>query len=87
FTPFQATNAQLQAATANGKSFGQVIGTIIGVVGMVILKIVEFGATLFNIVGTVIGNTVGVLVTTFSNLPAFFNNIWTQIKTAFSGGI
>lgn len=87
FTPFQATNAQLQAATANGKSFGQGIGTIIGVVGMVILKIVEFGATLFNIVGTVIGNTVGVLVTTFSNLPAFFNNIWTQIKTAFSGGI
>lgn len=87
FTPFQATNAQLQAATANGKSFGQVIGTIIGVVGMVILKIVEFGATLFNIVGTIIGNTVGVLVTTFSNLPAFFNNIWTQIKTAFSGGI
>ncbi|MEC6035790.1 phage tail tape measure protein [Acinetobacter nosocomialis] len=87
FTPFQATNAQLQAATANGKSFGQVIGTIIGVVGMVILKIVEFGATLFNIVGTVIGNTVGVLVTTFSNLPAFFNNIWAQIKTAFSGGI
>ncbi|QNX04734.1 phage tail tape measure protein [Acinetobacter seifertii] len=87
FTPFQATNAQLQAATANGKSFGQGIGNIIGVVGMVILKIVEFGATLFNIVGTVIGNTVGVLVTTFSNLPAFFNNIWTQIKTAFSGGI
>lgn len=87
FTPFQATNAQLQAATANGKSFGQVIGTIIGVVGMVILKIVEFGATLFNIVGTVIGNTVGVLVTTFSNLPAFFNNIWAQIKTAFSGGL
>ena len=87
FTPFQATNAQLQAATANGKSFGQGIGTIIGVVGMVILKIVEFGATLFNIVGTIIGNTVGVLMTTFSNLPAFFNNIWTQIKTAFSGGI
>ena len=87
FTPLQASNAQLQTATANGKSFGQVIGTIIGVVGMVILKIIEFGATVFNIVGTIIGNSVGVLVTTFSNLPAFFSNIWTQIKTAFSGGI
>lgn len=87
FTPFQATNAQLQTATNNGKSFGQVVGIIIGVIGMVILKIVEFGATVFNVVGTIIGNAVGVLVTTFSNLPAFFSGIWTQIKTAFSGGI
>lgn len=87
FTPFQATNAQLATATANGQSFGQVIGTIIGVVGMVILKIVEFGATVFNIVGTIIGNSVGVLVTTFSNLPVFFSGIWNTIKTAFNGGI
>lgn len=87
FSPFQATNSQLQAATENGKSFGQAFGIIIGVIGTVILKVVEFGAILFNIVGTIIGNTVGVLVTTFSNLPTFFSNIWTQIKAAFSGGI
>lgn len=87
FTPFQATNQQLQAATANGKSFGTAFGVFLGVIGTVILKIIEFGATLFTVVGTIIGNTVGVLVTTFSNLPGFFSNIWNQIKTAFSGGI
>lgn len=80
FTPFQATNSQLEKATANGQSFGMMLGTIIGVFTTAFME-------LFTIVGTVIGNTVGVLVTTFSNLPAFFNNIWTQIKTAFSGGI
>lgn len=87
FTPFQATNAQLATATANGQSFGIVVGQIIGVLAMVIVKIIEFGATLFTVVGTIIGNSVGVLVTTFSNLPSFFSNIWNQIKIAFSGGI
>jgi TP901 family phage tail tape measure protein len=87
FTPFQATNQQLSAATANGKSFGTALGTILGVMGTVILKIIEFGATLFNIVGTSIGYIAGFIVTTFQAIPAFFSGIWNSITTAFSGGI
>lgn len=87
FTPFQATNQQLSAATANGKTFGTALGTILGVMGTVILKIIEFGATLFNIVGTSIGYIAGFIVTTFQAIPAFFSGIWNTIKTAFGGGI
>lgn len=87
FTPFQATNKQLQAATANGKSFGTALGTVLGVLGTVILKIFEFGAALFNIVGIAIGNTVGFIVVNFGKVLTFFTNIWAQIKTAFSGGL
>lgn len=87
FTPFQATNQQLSAATANGKSFGTALGIILGVLGKVILKIIEFGATLFNIIGTSIGYIAGFIVTTFQGIPAFFSGIWNTIKTAFGGGI
>ncbi|MDM1784255.1 phage tail tape measure protein [Acinetobacter bereziniae] len=87
FTPFQATNAQLQTATANGKSFGMALGTILGIIGTIIVKIIEFGATLFSIVGTAIGNTVGFIVVNFGKVLTFFSNIWTQIKNAFRGGI
>ncbi len=80
FTPFQATNQQLQAAKENGKSLGMALGILIGV-------IVEVGAALFNIVGTAIGNMVGFIVVSFGKVLTFFTNIWAQIKTAFSGGL
>ena len=80
FTPFQATNQQLQTATANGKSFGMALAAIIGTIVMV-------GAELFNIVGTAIGNTIGFIVVSFQKIPEFFTNIWGQIKTAFNGGL
>lgn len=86
-TPFQATSQQLQTATANGKSFGMALGTIIGNLASVIVKLTEFGVALFTIVGTAIGNTIGFIVVNFSKIPAFFSNLWQQIKTAFSGGI
>ncbi|MEC6125272.1 phage tail tape measure protein [Acinetobacter ursingii] len=87
FTPFQATNAQLQTATANGKSLGLAFGTIIGNLASVIVKLTEFGIALFTIVGTAIGNTVGFIVVNFGKVLTFFTNIWNQIKTAFSGGL
>ncbi|BFM36230.1 phage tail tape measure protein [Acinetobacter towneri] len=87
FSPFQATNAQLKTATANGQSFGLVLGTIIGVLGTIILKIIEFGASLFSVVGTAIGNTVGFIVVNFGKVLTFFTNIWGQIRTAFNGGL
>lgn len=87
FSPFQATNQQLDNATSYGKSFGAALGIILGVLGTVILKIIEFGASLFNVVGTAIGNVAGFIVTTFFSIPSFFSDIWNTIKTAFSGGI
>ncbi|MFW2077508.1 phage tail tape measure protein [Acinetobacter sp. ULE_I010] len=87
FTPFQATNQQLQAATNNGKSFGMWLGVFIGLIGTVILKLIEFGSAIFIGLGTAIGNTVGIIVVNFGKLLSFFSNIWQQIKTAFSGGI
>lgn len=80
FSPFQATNQQLQTATANGKSFGMALGEILGTIIMV-------GASLFNIVGTAIGNTIGFIVVNFGKVLTFFTNIWMQIKTAFNGGL
>lgn len=80
FSPFQATNQQLQTATANGKSFGMALGEILGTIVMV-------GASLFNIVGTAIGNTIGFIVVNFGRVLTFFTNIWMQIKTAFNGGL
>lgn len=80
FSPFQATNQQLQTATANGKSFGMALGEILGTIVMV-------GASLFNIVGTAIGNTIGFIVVNFGKVLTFFTNIWMQIKTAFNGGL
>ena len=80
FSPFQATNQQLQTATANGKSFGMALGEILGTIVMV-------GASLFNIVGTAIGNTIGFIVVNFGKVLTFFTNIWLQIKTAFNGGL
>lgn len=79
-SPFQATNEQLQTATSNGKSFGMALGAILG-------TIVTVGASLFNIVGTAIGNTVGFIVVNFGKVLTFFTNIWMQIKTAFNGGL
>lgn len=87
FTPFQATNQQLKTATANGKSFGLALGTILGILGSISVKLIEFGVTLFTIVGTSIGNTVGFIVVNFGKVLTFFTNIWVQIKNAFSGGI
>ena len=80
FSPFQATNQQLQTATANGKSFGMALGEILGTIVMV-------RASLFNIVGTAIGNTIGFIVVNFGKVLTFFTNIWMQIKTAFNGGL
>lgn len=80
FTPFQATNAQLEKATANGQSFGMMLGTIIGVFTTVFME-------MFTIVGTAIGNTVGFIVVNFGKVLTFFTSIWNQIKTAFSGGL
>lgn len=87
FTPFQATSQQLQSLTANGKSFGIALGTIVGNLASVIVKLIEFGVALFTIVGTAIGNTIGFIVVNFGRIPKFFTNLWQQIKTAFSGGI
>ena len=87
FTPFQATNAQLATATANGQSFGLVLGNILGTLGTLILGLIQFAATLFTIVGTAIGNMVGFIVVSFGNVLTFFTNVWQQITTAFSGGI
>ena len=87
FSPFQATNAQLQTATANGKSFGLALGTVLAVIGSIIVKMIEFGVTIFTVVGTAIGNMVGFIVVNFGKVLTFFTNIWMQIKTAFSGGL
>lgn len=87
FSPFQATNAQLQTATTNGKSFGLVLGTILTALGTIILKMIEFGVALITVVGTAIGNIVGFIIVNFSKVLTFFTDIWAQIKTAFSGGL
>lgn len=77
FTQFEPTNAQLAAAAANGQSVGYWFGMLIGVIGEVIIRIVEFGASIFQVVGTALGEFAGWIVT----LPGKISTAFDQAKT------
>ncbi len=60
--PFQATDAQLATATANGTQFGFVLGTIVGLIGQVVAGLVGALALGFTTIGTAIGTFAGMVV-------------------------
>ena len=77
FTQFEPTNEQLAAASAHGQSFGYWLGVLVGVIGEVIIRIVEFGATIFQVVGTALGEFAGWVVM----LPDTISTAFDRAKT------
>jgi hypothetical protein len=67
-----ATNAQLQAAQSNGVSFGRVIGIALASV----VRMVDFGVTAINWLGTAIGETAGWVSI---NLPAAWDTLKAKV--------
>jgi len=78
--PVKATTQQLDAARANGASFGQVIGSMLGRV----IEGVTFGVRLFVMLGEAIGNAAGWVVTAWGPVSTFFADLWAGIKGAAS---
>jgi len=69
-TPMHATNGQLQAATENGQTFGQVLGQVIAVA----IRAATYIVKAFSVVGTAIGECIGWVAV---NLP----DAWETLKT------
>ncbi|MBF7683902.1 phage tail tape measure protein, partial [Acinetobacter sp. B5B] len=87
FTPFQATNQQLEKAKSNGLQLGQAFGIFLGVIGSIILKIIEFASLLLNVIGTAIGTFVAMIVVNIGKIPEFIKNLWSSLKGFFDSGI
>lgn len=63
FAPAQMTSAQLAGVTASGRSFGFILGTIVGLIGQVVAGLVGALALGFQTIGTAIGTFAGMVVT------------------------
>ncbi|WP_201556269.1 phage tail tape measure protein [Psychrobacter sp. 72-O-c] len=60
--PFQATDAQLATATANGSQFGYILGTIVSLIAQVVAGLVGALALGFTTIGTAIGTFAGMVM-------------------------
>ncbi|ENW82688.1 phage tail tape measure protein, TP901 family, core region [Acinetobacter sp. ANC 3929] len=80
--PFQATNQELANATSYGSSLGQIFGSVIGVIGEMILIFVKLAMTILVNVGTAIGEFFGWLSLIPERASAAFNALKTYVKEA-----
>lgn len=78
FAPFQATSEQLAGATANGATFGRVLGYVLGGV----VTAVKWVAQAFVGVGTAIGETIGWVVVHAGKVVDWFSTTWSAVTEA-----
>ncbi|MGN6654757.1 MAG: phage tail tape measure protein, partial [Rhodanobacter sp.] len=78
FTPFHATSEQLAGATANGVTFGRVLGYVLGGV----VTAIKWVAQAFAAVGTAIGNTLGWIVVHAGKVGDWFGSTWAALTDA-----
>ncbi len=78
FTPFQATNAQLQNATSYGRTFGQVLGTVLLTQIRLLVKLVGWAASAFMTVHTVVVRVMG-------GIWSYVKGAWALVTGIFSG--
>jgi TP901 family phage tail tape measure protein len=78
FTPFQATNAQLQNATNYGRTFGQVLGTVLLTQIRLLVKLVGWVASAFMTVHTVVVRVMG-------GIWNYVKGAWALVTGIFSG--
>jgi len=78
FTPFQATNEQLQNATNYGRAFGQVLGTVI----LAPLRLVIGGVSLFwKLLQTAFAwSPIGMLVRNWGAITSYLSSLWLRFK-------
>ncbi|WP_268162054.1 hypothetical protein, partial [Pasteurella multocida] len=62
FTPAQMTSAQLAGVSAQGRSFGMVLGTIVGLIGQVVAGLVGALALGLQTIGQAIGTFAAMVV-------------------------
>lgn len=77
-TPFHATSEQLAGATANGITFGRVLGYVLGSV----VTAVKWVAQAFSAVGTAIGEFFGWIVVHAAKIPDYFSTAWASLTDA-----
>ncbi len=80
--PFQATNQELANATSYGSTLGQVFGSVLGVIGELILIFVKLSMAILVNVGTAIGEFFGWLSLIPERASAAFNALKTYVKEA-----
>lgn len=78
FVPFQATNAQLQAATGYGRTFGQILGTVLMVQIRLLVKVIGWMLSAFMTVHSAVVRVMG-------GLWSYVQGIWSLITGIFSG--
>ena len=78
FTPFEATKEQLAGATANGVSFGRVLGDVL----MSAITLVTWLAKGFTAVGTAIGTAAGWIVVHGGQLIDWLGTTWSTVSEA-----
>jgi len=78
FTPFEATKEQLAGATANGVSFGRVLGEVL----MSVITGVTWLAKGFTAVGTAIGTAAGWIVVHGGQLIDWLGSTWSTVSEA-----
>ncbi len=100
FTPFQATSQQLQNATSYGRTFGQILGTVIlgptrlgiALFGRLVESIAGFGNAIGTLAGFAIGNfkgmwdiLVGLVTLNGGRVLEGFRGLWNNLNTFLSG--
>jgi len=78
FTLFEATKEQLAGATANGVSFGRVLGYALTST----IKLVTWLANAFTTVGTAIGTAAGWIMVNGSKLIDWLGSTWSTVSEA-----
>jgi hypothetical protein len=81
--PMQATQQQLDGASASGESFGRVLGDALsGLIDGVAMLV-----RAFVWVGEAIGNAAGFVVTSWEPVKAWFKDMWQSVEDAARGAL
>lgn len=78
FTPFKASREELAGATANGVTFGRVLGYVLGSV----VTAAKWLAEAFVWTGTAIGESIGWIVVTAGKVADWFSTTWGKLTDA-----
>lgn len=85
FTPAQMTSAQLAGVSAQGRSFGMVLGTIVGLIGQVVAGLVGALALGLQTIGQAIGTFAAMVVVHGGQAISYIASLPGRIMAYLSG--
>ncbi len=85
FAPAQMTSAQLASVTASGRSFGMVLGTIVGLIGQVVAGLVGALALGFQTIGQAIGTFAAMVVVHGGQAVAYVASLPSRFMAFLAG--